>query len=168
MSAEASRGRFAAARLMPGEDLREGLAAIRSGLDARAAAVVACVGGLSEARLRFAGRDGGATVPGPLEIVSLTGTLDPEGMHLHLSVSDAEGRVTGGHVLPGCLVRTTAEVVVALLDDLAFARAPCPASGWRELAVTRPATGSVTGGRRRGSSARRWSGSGGGTRRSRR
>ena len=38
-------------------------------------------------------------------------TLSPDGAHLHGSVADANGEVMGGHVMPGCIVRTTAEVV---------------------------------------------------------
>jgi predicted DNA-binding protein with PD1-like motif len=130
-----SGGRFGAVRLMPGEDLAAGLDAIRAAMDAPAAAVVTCVGSLTRAVLRFADRVSATEVAGPLEIVSLTGTLDPAGHHLHATVSDADGGVTGGHVLPGCIVRTTAEVVLVALDDLAFGRAPCPVSGHRELTV---------------------------------
>ena len=44
---------------------------------------------------------------------SLTGTLSPTGHHLHMSISDRDCRTYGGHVLEGCIVRTTAELVLA-------------------------------------------------------
>jgi hypothetical protein len=50
-------------------------------------------------------------------------------------VSNAQGRVIGGHVAPGCIVRTTAEILVALLPEHAFSRAPDAESGWDELVV---------------------------------
>lgn len=133
--ARTSRGGFAALRLRPGEDLGPALDRAFAETGARAGAVAACVGSLTEAVLRFAGREAGTRVAGPLEIVSLSGTLDPGGHHLHLAVSDDAGRVTAGHLLAGCPVRTTAEVVLVTLDDLTFGRAPCPLSGWRELTI---------------------------------
>jgi predicted DNA-binding protein with PD1-like motif len=33
-------------------------------------------------------------------------------MHIHLSVADGAGTVLGGHLLNGCLVFTTAEIVI--------------------------------------------------------
>ena len=50
-------------------------------------------------------------------------------------VSDADGRVFGGHVAPGCIVRTTAEILLAVLDDVRFERAPDPATGHAELVI---------------------------------
>ena len=101
----------------------------------RAGYVAAVVGSLTGARLRFAGRDAGATVAGPLEILSLSGTLGAGGVHLHLAVSDADGAVTGGHLLHGCPVRTTAEIVLAFLPGTIFERPVDPETGFRELAI---------------------------------
>ena len=36
--------------------------------------------------------------------------------------ADADGEVVGGHIMPGCIVRTTAEVVIALLPGWEFRR----------------------------------------------
>lgn len=55
--------------------------------------------------------------------------------HLHMAVSNAQGEVFGGHVAPGCRVRTTAEVLLALLAEWAFTREADPAPGFAELAV---------------------------------
>jgi uncharacterized protein len=54
-----------------------------------------------------------------------------------MSVADAQGSVVGGHVLPGCIVRTTAELLVAWLDGWAFAREHDAATGYDELVVRR-------------------------------
>jgi uncharacterized protein len=67
----------------------------------------------------------------------LSGTLSPDGAHLHGSVADSQGQVRGGHILPGCLVRTTAEVVIALLPGWEFRRELDVATGFRELQAQR-------------------------------
>lgn len=133
--AASARPRAIALRLRPGQDLRQELlrAVEREGLEA--AAVVTCVGSLTRATLRFADRPEGTPLEGPLEIVSLVGTLSTHGSHLHLAVSDGEGRTLGGHLLDGSAVYTTAEVVLLALDDLRFRRERDPATTYRELVI---------------------------------
>ena len=126
-------------RLSPGDDLRAALEAALAATGAEAAFVVSGIGSLREARIRFAGRDALHQVAGDLEILTLAGTLGAGGAHLHASLADADGRVFGGHVAPGCIVRTTAEVLLAVLDDVAFTREPDAATGYAELAI-RPRT----------------------------
>lgn len=126
-------------RLSPGDDLRAALDAALAASGAQAAFVVAGIGSLREARLRLAGLDVPRHLVGDLEILTLAGTLGPDGSHLHASVADAQGRVLGGHVAPGCLVRTTAEILLALLDDVRFAREHDARTGYAELAI-RPRT----------------------------
>ena len=126
-------------RLNPGDDLRAALDAALATHGGTAAFVVAGIGSLREARLRFAGRDAPHHATGDLEILTLSGTLGAGGSHLHASLADADGRVSGGHVAPGCIVRTTAEILLAVLDDVAFAREPDPRTGYAEL-VIRPRT----------------------------
>jgi len=122
-------------RLSPGDDLRAALAAAVVAAGAEAAFVLAGIGSLREARLRLAGRDTLHHAVGDLEILTLSGTLGAGGAHLHASLADADGRVLGGHVAPGCIVRTTAEVLLALLDDVRFTREPDAATGYAELQV---------------------------------
>jgi predicted DNA-binding protein with PD1-like motif len=94
-----------------------------------------CVGSLSRVRLRLASGAEHRTWQGPFEIVALTGTLSPDGGHLHLAVADHQGRTVGGHLAEGCVVRTTAEVVLGADDRLVFAREHDPATGYDELVV---------------------------------
>lgn len=49
-------------------------------------------------------------VDGPLEILSLVGTLSGGHGHLHISLSDSEGRVVGGHLIGDDEIFTTVEV----------------------------------------------------------
>lgn len=117
-------------RLPPGADLRLALQ-----LAAPAAFVLAGIGSLSALALRLAGAAGPTVLQGDFELLTLSGSLSPDGAHLHASVADAQGRVLGGHVAPGCIVRTTAEVLVAVLPDWQFRRQPDAATGYAELVV---------------------------------
>jgi predicted DNA-binding protein with PD1-like motif len=129
-------------RLAPGQDLRaaiEAAAAQVSAPEGCAAFVLQGIGSLSVAQLRYAGMPHATELRGDLEILTLAGSVAPDGAHLHMSVSDAQGRVYGGHVSPGCIVRTTAELLLALMPGHVFSRAIDPASGYKELVVdTRP------------------------------
>jgi uncharacterized protein len=135
MFAATSEARFLAVRLTPGQDLRAGIEATFADIGAEAGFVAAAVGSLGVAVLRPAGEDGALTIESPLEIVALSGTLSTDGPHLHLVVSRPDGSVAGGHLLPGSLVRTTAEIVLGLLPDLSFDRPVDPETGYRELRV---------------------------------
>ena len=124
-----------ALRIAAGADLRAALAELPARHGVGAAFVLQGIGSLSAAAIRYAGQPDCAMLRGDLEILSLGGSLAPDGPHLHVSVSDARGRVTGGHVGPGCIVRTTAEVLVALLPDVRFAREDDAVTGFKELVV---------------------------------
>lgn len=128
-------------RLPPGADLRPALEAAFADLarahGVHAGCIVSAVGSLSQAVLRHAAQPEGSTTVAPLELLTLAGTLSVDGAHLHASVADAQGRVAGGHVMPGCVVRTTAEVVLALLPGWVFNRAVDEATGYWELVPRR-------------------------------
>jgi predicted DNA-binding protein with PD1-like motif len=122
-------------RLRPQQDLRSALQSVLAEHQVCAAFVLQGIGSLGTARIRFAGMNEATELQGDLEILTLAGSLSPDGAHLHMTVSDAQGRVSGGHVAPGCIVRTTAEILLALLPDHHFSRAPDAESGWDELVV---------------------------------
>lgn len=122
---------FEPLRLQPGDDLRAALAG-------RTAFVVAGIGSLRHAELRLAGEPGPTPLDGPLEILTLSGSLTPAGVHLHVSLSDAAGRVLGGHVCAGCTVLTTAELLLAPLPPGSLSREPDPATGYTELVILKP------------------------------
>ncbi len=133
--AVASGGRFFAMRLKPGEDVLDTLQAFVAANDLKAVGIVTSVGSLTHAMIRYAARPVGALREGLFEIVSLIGTIEPTGCHVHISCSDENGDMFGGHMLSGCITRTTCEVVLVELTDLAFGREYCPISTWDELVV---------------------------------
>jgi len=98
-------------RLSPGDDLRAALEAEVAARSYCATFVISGIGSLSGARLRLAGASEPDHLRGDLEILTLNGTIARNGSHLHMSVADSSGRVIGGHVAQGCIVRTTAEVL---------------------------------------------------------
>lgn len=116
-----------------GADLRSALAALPREQGFEAGFILTAVGSLSRVRLRFAGAETVWEREADFEILTLSGTLGPDGPHLHMSVADAAGAVTGGHVLEGCEVRTTAEIVVGIAPGWTFRRALDPATGYLEL-----------------------------------
>ncbi|AMO95643.1 hypothetical protein CFter6_2984 [Collimonas fungivorans] len=131
-------------RLNPGQDLRSALESVLAEHGVSAAFVLQGIGSLSVAQLRFAEVQQATEFRGDLEILTLGGSLSPDGVHLHMTIADAEGRVLGGHVAPGCIVRTTAELLLALLPEYSFAREPDAVSGFNELVIReQPGPGSV-------------------------
>lgn len=125
-------------RLRPGDDLRAALQMAVAARGATAAFVLAGIGSLRPACVRLAGADAALCLDGDVELLGLSGTIAANGVHLHLSVADAAGQVIGGHAAPGCIVRTTAEVLLVLLPGWDFVREPDAGTGWSELVIRPP------------------------------
>ncbi|HEY1610357.1 MAG TPA: PPC domain-containing DNA-binding protein [Paraburkholderia sp.] len=123
-------------RLAPGDDVRVAVEDVLRQQQWSAAFVIQGIGSLNVAQLRFAGLDAPTELRGDLEILTLAGSVSPDGAHLHMSVADAHGRVFGGHVARGCTVRTTAELLLAVLPEQRFARELDPATGFMELRIS--------------------------------
>lgn len=131
-----SSARYIAIRLSPGEDVILTLRQQIQHHNLQAAFIAGSVGSLTDVVLRFAGQEDNHKTSGKFEIVSLIGTLDANGEHLHLAVSDENGHMIGGHMMPGCTVRTTLELVIGELENNTFIREHCPLSGYDELVIT--------------------------------
>jgi hypothetical protein len=100
-----------------------------------AGCVLSGVGSLAHATLRLANRDFSSEYEGPFEIVSITGTLSIHGSHLHIAISDRDGKTLGGHLESGCKIYTTAEIVRAVFNDVIYRREFAEDSGYDELMV---------------------------------
>jgi len=127
--------RYHAFRLNPGADLREEIDRFATTQQVRAGFLATCAGSLNRIRIRLANRSEASEWSIPAEILSLTGTVSLSGSHLHLAFADGEGLARGGHLLTGCRIYTTAEIVLGELEDLAFERAHDPLTGFRELQI---------------------------------
>ena len=128
-------------RLQPGDDLRQALETWMGEQEEQAGCVISAIGSLSVAELRFAGAAASTAIRGDLEILSLSGTLSADGAHLHIAVANSTGSVIGGHLCPGSLVRTTAELVIGLLPEWRFSREHDPATSYSELRISPRAPG---------------------------
>ncbi|MDI6702518.1 PPC domain-containing DNA-binding protein [Methanothermobacter wolfeii] len=115
-------------RIEPGKDLMEELVALP-----HEGAIVSGIGSLHGASIRTAD-ESKVMVRGPLEMVSLQGTVTGYGVHLHIAVADSRGRMTGGHLMGDCRVRTTAEVAMIPYHGKML-RVMDRRTGYRELMV---------------------------------
>eukprot|EP00980_Cylindrotheca_fusiformis_P025347 scaffold13478_cov132-Cylindrotheca_fusiformis.AAC.40 len=137
-----------AIRLRPGDDLVPAIEAAASFAmstsQTSSAFVLTVVGSLDKVTLRMANaccknaeevesneiRDWDER----MEVVSLVGTLAPSGKHLHMSLSDKDGLVVGGHLVAG-RVYTTLELVLGTIQNVGFQRELDDATGYRELVI---------------------------------
>lgn len=126
-----------ALRFKPNQDLKKELLNWTVQNNIHAACIVTCVGSFTQAHLRFAHQKQGNILKGHFEIVSMEGTFSKQGAHFHLSISNEQGHVVGGHMLEGCLIHTTAEVVIGILEDDKFARIHDPETGFQELFISK-------------------------------
>jgi uncharacterized protein len=123
-------------RLKPGDDLFDSIESIVADKKIEAGCVLSSVGSLTHATLRLANHEDNNEYEGYFEIVSLTGTVSTNGSHLHISISDSDGRTIGGHFAGGCKIYTTAEIVIAAFDDVVYKRELYENdSGYEELVV---------------------------------
>lgn len=124
-------------RLKPGLLLKEEIE--KRTHDIKAGALISIVGGLENAVLRMAGSTPENQIikewNGPFEIVAGTGTVSKEGCHIHVSLSDKKGHVIGGHLKDGCIVRYTAEIVIAVFNDVSYKRVHDTDTGFKELEI---------------------------------
>jgi len=124
-----------ALRLRPGEDPLLALDAFAHTHQLQAACVLACIGSLRKAALRFANQEQTVILDGKFEILTLNGVLSLHGSHYHIAIADGEGRTYGAHLMAGSEIYTTAEIVLAALDDLRFERTFDPQTGYPELDI---------------------------------
>ena len=122
-------------RLSPGQDLFDSLQAFVMKKQVQAGCILSGVGSLRHATLRLADREYNSEYEGPFEIVSITGTVSVHGSHLHIAISDGDGRTIGGHFESGCKIYTTAEIVIAAFNDVVYKREFAEDSGYEELTV---------------------------------
>ena len=105
-------------KLDPGSDLRLSLEELgrREGLNGF---VLGVVGNLSRAAFQCPGQPQPTVLEGDLEVITLNGTISPNGVHLHLSLSDGACQVWGGHLEPGTVVQKGVDLLVGVLDQAA-------------------------------------------------
>jgi uncharacterized protein len=124
-------------RLKPGEDVRGFLEDFTEQEKIEAAFIVTGVGSLTQATIRFASQNKPARMTGHFEITSLVGTLSKNGSHVHITIADEKGNCKGGHLMKGCSVYTTAEIVIGILPTVTYLREIDNTFGYKELIVNK-------------------------------
>ncbi len=122
-----------AVRLKRGEDLKKTIEDLCLEKDIDTAVVLSGVGSLYEMKIRLAGAEKYLEKKENYEIVSLTGTVCKGKAHIHISMSDEAGMTVGGHLMYGCLVDTTCELVLGILEEYDSVRCFDPETGYGEI-----------------------------------
>lgn len=121
-------------RLKPKEDLKQKLkeCSIQSG------SVISAVGSLRSMTVRVAD---GKTIEEHhenMEVISLSGTITQGHVHIHIAGINGKMEVFGGHLMDGCIVNTTMEIVLLdFSDEYDNSRAYDEETGYDELFVTK-------------------------------
>ena len=121
-------------RLTKGMDLKKEIETYA--VSNKVSGIILCaVGCLNKLTIRLADGKSILEKDGMFEIVSITGTLSQDGVHIHISVSDELGNTIGGHLKDGCIVNTTAEVVLNIFENIKFKREFDQETGYDELVI---------------------------------
>ena len=124
-----------AIRMKPGEDLKLSLQNFVLSSKIEAGWIFSGVGSLTKYHLRFANQPQGKSSEGFFEIISLSGSLSMHGSHLHIAIADMQGNLIGGHLLDGCIIYTTAEIIIGETGTLVFTRERDNTTTWNELHI---------------------------------
>ena len=103
-------------RLRRGEDLLRELQRIAQEEQLELAVILSAVGCVSRARVRDATGVTVRDIGEDCEIVSATGTVSRKRCHVHVSFSKEDLSTVGGHLMEGCIVNTTCELVLGVVD----------------------------------------------------
>jgi predicted DNA-binding protein with PD1-like motif len=124
-------------RLLPESDLYVELISYLTRNNIKAACILSCVGSLKKIHIRTATGYDFLKIEDCFEIVSLVGSISIDRCHVHISISDKEGKTKGGHLMrEGNVVFTTAEIVLGVMEQLTFSEVHCEKSGWPELKIS--------------------------------
>lgn len=124
-----------AVRLKPNMDLKESLRNFVSLNNIQSGFILTSVGSLKQANIRFADQSNSKVFNEKFEIISLAGTLSNSGIHLHIALADKEGKTIGGHLDNGCIIYTTAEIVIGASEEFTFIRTIDEQTGFKELEI---------------------------------
>lgn len=124
-------------RLRRGDDLLGAIRSIAAEEALAAAVVLSAVGCVSRARVRDAGGVNLRTIDEPCEILSLNGTVSAARCHLHIALSKEDLSTVGGHLVEGCIINTTCELVLGVADGWRFGTQDDPQTGYDEIVFER-------------------------------
>ena len=124
-----------AVRLKRGTDLLRAIESFCEKNAIQAGVILSGVGCVTKARVRDAGGVNIVAIDEPMEIVSLMGTVSEKRCHLHVSFSKEDLSVVCGHLVEGCMINTTCELVIGELEDCVYDVEFDEETGYDELIV---------------------------------
>ena len=80
--------------------------------------LISAVGDLSRGSFKCPLSQKPVILENKLEIITLSGYLTSQDSHIHISVSDENCRVFGGHLLPGTIVLKTLDILLGVIPNL--------------------------------------------------
>lgn len=122
-----------AIRLKRNEDLKKAIENYCLFKHIDTAIVLSGVGCLSKLHIRLAKAVSKLEIEDDFEIVSLNGTISNGQAHIHIAASDVSAKTYGGHLLEGCLVNTTVELVLGELENYHSRREYDESTGYDEI-----------------------------------
>lgn len=124
-------------RLVRGKDIKKEIITYCQKNNIKAGVIICAVGCINHLHIRLAEAKKQIDKEGYYEIVSITGTVSCDDVHIHIAVSDCFGKTIGGHLKDGTIVDTTCEVVIYELADFIFERKSDSLTGYDELFIER-------------------------------
>ena len=121
-------------RLKKGADLKKGITKYVKENNI-SGVILSGVGSLDKLSIRLADGESTLEKEEQYEIVSLNGTLSTDGIHLHIAVSDNDGKTIGGHLKDGSIINTTAEICLLDIPNIKFSREYDEDTGYNELVI---------------------------------
>ncbi len=120
-------------RLKPGQEVKTEVQKLAKEKHLQAASIVSAMGSLTDVAIRLANKEPTSKYQGHFEVVSLSGYLAENEFHVHMAVSDDEGKTIGGHMMDGNIVYTTLVLVIEGHLRYQYRREYDPASKYNEL-----------------------------------
>lgn len=127
-------------RLHRGDDLLKSIQALAKDQHIGAGVVLSAVGCISKGMVRDASGVTLRQIDAPCEIVSLNGTVSAIRCHLHIALSREDLSTVGGHLVEDCIINTTCELVIGVLDGWEIATEYDAETGYDELIFKELAT----------------------------
>lgn len=124
-------------RLHRGDDLLLSIRQIAECEQIDAAVVLSAVGCILHGHVRDASGVHIQTIDEHCEIVSLNGTVSKTRCHLHIALSKEDLSTIGGHLVEGCIINTTCELVLGVLDGCKIGTEFDEETGYDELIFER-------------------------------
>ena len=120
-------------RLHRGDDLLSSIQSIAKQHNIQGAVVLSSVGCILNGKVRDASGITIRTIDEPCEIISLNGTVSASRCHLHIAFSKEDLSTIGGHLVEGCIINTTCELVIAELPHISFGIEQDEETGYDEI-----------------------------------